>query len=139
MPASQSWDEPRSADRGSRSASKASETELNIIAYRGHIHAPPACDGPSRPKQYYRSINGTKLTGSSFSSRMAPDASLVSRNSHWTWLTSPTGITIRPPGLSCAMSADGTLAAAAVTMIASKGARSAQPDRPSHSRATTLV
>ena len=43
----------------------------------------------------------------------------------------PTGITSRPPGASCAMSAGGTASAPAVTRMASKGAKAAQPSLPS--------
>ena len=55
-----------------------------------------------------RPVSGTKRTGSNWRVLTVPSAALVTRTSCWTMNGGPTGITMRPPGLSWATSGGGT-------------------------------
>ena len=72
-------------------------------------------------------VSGTNRTGRIWRRVVAPDASLVIKTSCCTLKRLPTGMIMRPPGLSCFTSAGGTWLAAAVTTMASKGPCSSQP------------
>ena len=80
------------------------------------------------PQLVTNSTNATESTGRSFT---APRRSFVSTTRFCGPSFGPMGITIRPFGRSCATSACGIDSAAAVTMMASKGACAGQPFAPS--------
>src|SRR4051812_15768048 len=71
-------------------------------------------------------VSGTKRTASIRRRAVVPSECLSMTSSCCASPLPPTGITSRPPGLSCSRSGGGTSGAAAVTMIESKGACSAQ-------------
>ena len=85
------------------------------------------------------SRNGTKRTASTSVTRASPRSVFSSTCKDWISSWGPTGMTSRPPGLSCRMSGSGISSGAAVTRMASKGANSAHPWYPSPIFTVTLV
>src|SRR2546428_1082167 len=83
-------------------------------------------------------VRGTNLTGRVRLVVVRPSDCFSTSRRCCTSDGAPTGITIRPPGLSWSISGCGTAAGAAVTMMASKGAAARQPPEPSATRTSTF-